>query len=196
MNLSIKNQESYSRGELLLRTLFGWLYMALPHGFLLMFVGIWAAILKFVAFWAVLFTGRYPQSMFEFQTGYMHWGLRLNARMMNLSDGYPPFGVNAKDEYVTLEIPYPEKLSRGLLLVRLIFGFLYVLIPHGIVLIFRSIATYVVVFVAWWIVLFTGEYPESLHNFVTGLYRWTTRLNIYMGFMSDQYPPFTGKPVE
>ncbi len=96
---------------------------------------------------------------------------------------------------VTYNVAYPEKLSRGLLLLR-IFSMFYVGIPHGFCLFFYGIAAGFVQFFAFWAVLFTGKYPESLHNFVTGLYRWTTRLNIYMGFMSDKYPPFTGKPVE
>ena len=196
MKLTIKHQETYSRIELLLRTLFGWLYIAIPHGFLLFFMGIWSSILSFVAFWVILFTGRYPQSMFEFQAGYRHWNVRLNARIMNVSDGYPPFGIDAHDEYVDLEIPYPESLSRGLLLLRVFFGFIYVLIPHGFMLFFRAIATYVLVFLAWWAVLFTGKYPASFHEFVTGFIRWTLRVNLYMGFMTDTYPPFTGKEVE
>jgi len=67
MKLTIKNQERYSRGELILRTLFGWIYIAIPHGFLLFFVGIWSSILSFVAFWIILFTARYPQSFLNFR---------------------------------------------------------------------------------------------------------------------------------
>jgi hypothetical protein len=196
MKLTIQHQERYSRLELLLRTFFGWLYMALPHGFILMFLGIWSAILSFVAFWVVLFTGRYPQSMYEFQVGNMRWGLRLRARMVNLSDGYPGFGINASDDFVSFEMAYPESLSRGLLLLRLFFGWIYVMIPHGFMLFFRSIATLVVIFLAWWIVLFTGEYPASFHSYVTGLLRWETRVNTYLLFLTDNYPPFHGKEAE
>ena len=196
MKLTIKHQESYSRLELLLRTLFGWLYMALPHFFILMFLGIWSAILTFVAFWVILFTGRYPESMYEFQVGYTRWGLRLRARLMNLSDGYPGFGIHVQDENVTFEMPYPEKLSRGLLLLRLFFGWIYVGIPHGFMLFFRAIATWVIMFLAWWVVLFTGKYPQSFHEFVVGLVRWGARVNLYLMFMTDDYPPFTGNEVE
>jgi hypothetical protein len=193
MKLEIKHQESYSRGELLLRTLFGWLYITLPHFFILMFVGIWGAILQFIAFWVVLFTGRYPQSMFEFQEGLLRWSLRVSARTMNLADGYPAFGISATDDYSTLEIEYPEKLSRGLLIVRFLFGWIYVGIPHGFMLFFRYIATMVLVFISWWAVLFTGSYPESFHKFNVGTLRWATRMNVYLKFMTDEYPPFTGE---
>ena len=131
MKLTIKHQESFSRGELLLRTFFGWIYIAIPHGFLLMFLGIWSAILAFISFLAILFTGRYPQSFFEFQVGLQQWSLRVNARMLNLSDCYPTFGLNASDEFTNFELPYPESLSRGLLIVKLLFGLIYVILPHG-----------------------------------------------------------------
>lgn len=196
MKLTIKNQEQYSRAELLLRTLFGWIYIAIPHGFLLLFVGLWSSILSFIAFWVVLFTERYPQSFFEFQTGVYRWSLRLRARLNNVSDGYPAFGIKGTDEYTQLDIPYPEKLNRGLLLLRIFFGWIYVLIPHGFILFFRAIATGVVIFVAWWIILFTAKYPQSLHDFVTGTIRWGTRVNLYMSFMTDAYPPFTGKDID
>lgn len=134
MKLTIKNQENYSRGELLLRTIFGPLYITLPHMFLLFFVGLWGGILFFIAFLVVVFTGIYPKSFFEFQVQLMRWKLRLNARLFNLSDGYPAFGLLATDEYTQLEVPYPERISRGLVILRFIFGVFFVGIPHGFLL--------------------------------------------------------------
>lgn len=194
MNLDIKYQESYSRGELLLRSIFGIIYIVFPHIFLLIFVSLWGSILSFISFWIVLFTGKYPQSFFEFQEGLFRWNLRVNARLNNLCDGYPSFGINGKDDFTTLEIPYPEKLSRGTLLLRVFFGWIYVILPHGFVLIFRSIASLVLQFLAWWVVLFTANYPKNWHEFNVGTIRWSMRVNVYMSFMTDDYPPFSGKP--
>ncbi|MBN1415615.1 MAG: DUF4389 domain-containing protein [Bacteroidales bacterium] len=196
MKLTVKHQETFSRVELILRTLFGWLYIAIPHGFILFFVGLWSSILTFISFWVVLFTARYPQSFFEFQVGFYRWMLRLRARLNNIADGYPAFGIKGTDENTSFDVPYPEKLSRGILILRILFGFFYVIIPHGFILFFRMIATGFVIFIAWWIVLFTGKYPKDMHDFVTGTIRWATRVNIYMGFMTDTYPPFTGKEIE
>ena len=67
MKFGIKHQESYSRGELILRTLFGVFYMALPHLFLLIFLQLWSAILNLITFWIILFTGQFPEGMFKFQ---------------------------------------------------------------------------------------------------------------------------------
>jgi hypothetical protein len=193
MKLTITHQEKYSRGELLLRTFFGFLYILLPHLFVLLFVSLWGAILQFVAFWVILFTGRYPESMFEFQKGLMRWNVRLTARMYNLSDGYPAFGIKSTDEgYTNLEIPYPEKVSRGLTLLRALFGWIYVGIPHGFILYFRAIWVGILIFISWWAVLFTAKYPPLAYDWATGQIRWQTRVNLYLMYMTDTYPPFTG----
>ncbi|MCK4880262.1 MAG: DUF4389 domain-containing protein, partial [Bacteroidales bacterium] len=160
--------------------------------FILMFVGLWGAILQFVAFWVILFTGRYPQSMFEFQVGLMKWSLRVSARMYNVSDGYPAFGVKSTDEYTDLVVPYPEKVSRGLTLLRLFFGIFYVYLPHGFILMFRAWFVGILTFLAWWVVLFTAKYPDFMFDWVTGQIRWQMRVNLYMMYITDTYPPFTG----
>ena len=186
----------YSRGELLLRTIFGFLYIFFPHMFLMVFIGIWSGILGFVSFWVVLFTGRYPQSFFEFQTKFKAWGLRFQATFMNLVDGYPSFGVNGTSEKVNLTVEYPESLSRGLVIIRMLFGVFYVVLPHGFCLMFRMIATQVLGFLAWWVVLFTGSYPEAWHDFNVGTLRWVTRVSLYNDLMTDDYPPFSGKDFD
>jgi hypothetical protein len=192
----IDQQEEYSRGELLLRTFFGWIYITLPHAFILALLGIWSSILTFVAFWSILFTGRYPESMFEFQEKLLRWSTRLNAVTLNLRDGYPAFGLDAQHDGVSVEIPYPEHFSRGELILKVLFGVIYVLIPHGIILYFRFLITVILMIAAWFVVLFTGKYPEGMHEFNVGTLRWAFRVNLYMSLMTDRYPPFTGQPDE
>ncbi len=193
MKLTITHQENYSRGELLLRTFFGFIYMTLPHIFLLMFFGIWGAILTFISFWVILFTGRYPESFFEYQVKLTQWSIRLSARRNNLSDGYPAFFLDGTDDKTSFEMPYPENLSRGTLLLKAFFGFIYCAFPHLFVLVFRMIWGAILSFIAWWSVLFTEKYPVSMHEFNVGTIRWTTRLNLYLTYMTDEYPPFSGR---
>ncbi len=90
-------------------------------------------------------------------------------------------------------IDYPERLSRGILLLKTFFGWIYVMIPHGIVLAFYGIAAIVVTFIAWWAILFTGKYPKSMFDFVVGYQRWNNRVNAYVFLMTDVYPPFSSK---
>lgn len=196
MKVTIKHQETYSRGELLLRTFFGFIYIMIPHAFVLYFLQIAAGLLTFISWWAVLFTGKYPQSFYEFQLNMQRWSLRLGLRMMNLADGYPAFGLSSTDPNSNIEIENPESLSRGLLLLRTFFGMFYVMIPHGFILMFRGIACMFIAMIAWWIVLFTGKYPEGMFNFIVETQRWSTRVSLYMMFMTDVYPPFHGREVE
>ncbi len=194
LNYDIIYKEEFSRGELLLRTFFGWLYIGIPHYFLLFFLMIGMIFTVIIAWWAVLFTGKYPVKLFNYITGIYRWEARVEARMIHLADGYPDFGIRKKDPLVVFDIPYPDRLGRGHLLLRTFFGWLYCAIPHGFVLIFRGIASFVLIFLAWFAVLFTGRYPQKWHSFNVGTLRWNLRLNAYLLFLSDKYPPFSGKP--
>ena len=94
---------------------------------------------------------------------------------------------------VKFTVDYPEKLSRGLLILKTLFGWIYVGIPHGFCLFFYAIAVYIVMFIAWWAILFTGKYPKGMFDFVLGFWRWSLRVNAYMSNFTDVYPPFNGK---
>jgi hypothetical protein len=195
MNFDIAQQESYSRSELLLRTLFGWLYITVPHTLVLFFVGIWSSILHFISWWVILFTGRYPASFFEFHVKMIAWNMRLTASIWNLIDGYPSIGTAGGHPAVALDVPYPESLSRGKLLLRAFLGVFYISIPHGFCLYFRMIATGFLNFLSFWSILFTGRIPDDWFQFNVGTLRWMARLNLYATNMTDDYPPFSGKPA-
>lgn len=193
MKINVTLQDSYSRGELILRTLFGWLYILIPHLFVLIFVQIGVMFVNFISFWAILILGRYPRGMWDFVVKWMRWNLRLAARTNNLADGYPGIGLNVVDDRIQLEIEYPETSSRGLVLLRTFFGFLYILIPHGICLLFLSLAAVFVRIIAFWIVLITGKYPAGMHEFMVGVLRWNYRVLAYYYNLTDTYPPFSLK---
>ena len=193
MTLTITHQDKYSRGQLLLRTFLGWAYIGIPHLFLLFFLSIWSAILAFVTFWVVLFTAHFPESIFEYQVNLQRWTWRLQATLGNLVDGYPAFGLKASGGNTTYEVSRPERVSRGLVILRLLLGVFYVGIPHGVCLLVRGIGAGVLMFLAWFVVLFAGRYPERWHDFVVGTFRWGTRIGLYLGYFTDEYPKFSGK---
>lgn len=191
MKIGIKHQESYSRGSLIIRSLFGGLYIALPHGFLLIFMSIASSFVGIINFWSILITGKMIRSMFDFQLNLMRWSLRVNARLMNLSDGYPAFGMTHNDPDVVLDIEYPETSNRVSVLLRAMFGIWYVLIPHAFLLFFLQIGVMFVRIIAFWAVLFTGKYPEGMHNYMVGVLRWNIRVSAFMSYLTDTYPPFS-----
>ena len=96
------------------------------------------------------------------------------------------------DYPVKFNIEHPEKLSRGKLILRTLFGWLYVGIPHGVILTLYSIAVIVATFIAWWAILFTGKFPKGMFDFVVKFMRWGLRVNANLGYLTDKYPPFTG----
>ncbi|NDJ75445.1 MAG: DUF4389 domain-containing protein [Chloroflexi bacterium] len=193
MQFFVQHQPNYSRLELLARVLFGWLYIGIPHGIALMIMSLISGLVQFIAFFAVLFMGRYPDGLFNFQLGYMAWQMRVQAAYWNLVDGYPEFGLEPAGQKVSLLMANPQSLSRIMLLVRAFFGWLYIGIPHGIALFFRYIISAFLVFIAFWIVLVTGDYPKGMHDFNVGTLRWATRVQLYTNFMTDEYPPFSGE---
>ena len=93
---------------------------------------------------------------------------------------------------VTFQVKYPERLSRGLVVLKGLFGWLYVGIPHGIILWFYGIAAAVVIFIAWWAILFTAKYPRGMFDFVVGYARWYNNVSAYLSLLRDEYPPFSG----
>ena len=192
---SIDYPETLSRGALLLKTFLGWLYVGIPHGVILALYGVAVGVIEFIAWWAILFTSKYPRGMFDFVVKYMRWGLRVSAYTSLMTDVYPPFSgdENVEGSPVKFSIDYPEHLSKGVLLLRAFFGWLYVGIPHGVILCLYGIAVSVISFIAWWAILFTGKYPKGMFEFVVKYWRWALRVSVYMAIFTDIYPPFTGE---
>jgi len=89
---------------------------------------------------------------------------------------------------VSLAVEYPERLSRLTTFFRLL-----MLIPQVFVMIFISIAAWVIMFLSWWAILFTARYPEAFLNFITWWLRWYARLGGYAYLLTDKYPPFSGR---
>ena len=175
MKFYINRQESYSRGNLILRAFFGFLYISIPHGILLLFLLIGNAFVSMITFWILLFTGKYPEWSWNYQVKLMRYMMRFNAHTGNLSDVYPAFGLDGTHPNMDFDLPYKEAHSRGRLILRALFGAL-MLIPHSFILFFLGIGVSFVNFIAFWAILFTGKYPEGMFNFVVSTWRWQFRV--------------------
>jgi hypothetical protein len=181
--------------------------LAIPHYVVLFFLWLTFIVLSVIAFFAILFTGRYPRAIFDFNVGVLRWSWRVGFYAYSAlgTDRYPPFSLEERPDYPAhLDVAYPEHLSRGLVLVK----WWLLAIPHYLVIAFfggsgwyaatadDSSALWgggligLLVLVAAVVLLFTGRYPHSIFDIVLGLNRWVLRVAAYAALMTDQYPPF------
>jgi hypothetical protein len=162
-------------------------FLALPHFFVLAFVLIGMYFAFIYAWFAILFTRRYPPGAFSFISGVLRWAHRVNGYTYLMTERYPPFSGDDDPSYpVRVRFRYPEAgISRW----RCFFQGLLA-IPHFVVLWFVGIGAAVGFFIAWFSILFTRNYPPGIFNFLAGALRWNARVGGYMLLMTEEYPPF------
>jgi hypothetical protein len=185
-----------------------WL-LVIPHVIVLGFLWIAFVVLTVVAFFAILFTGRYPRAIFDFNVGVLRWSWRVGFYSYSAlgTDRYPPFTLADVPDYpARLDVQFPQSLSRGLVLVK----WWLLALPHYLIVgVFAGGAwagwnaandhwTWssaggligLLVFIAGIVLLFTGRYPRTIFDFVLGMNRWVFRVAAYATLMTDSYPPF------
>ncbi len=174
--------------------------LVIPHYVVLLFLWIAFLFLTLIAFFAILFTAKYPRGMFDFNLGVLRWTWRVGFYSYNAlgTDQYPPFSLQEEPDYpATLSVEYPERLSRGLVLVK---SWLLA-IPHILVLAVLAGGVgakvggvqLILVIIAGFALLFAARYPAGIFDFVMGINRWAYRVGAYVFLMRDEYPPFSLK---
>jgi hypothetical protein len=188
-------------------------FLAIPHYIVLVFLWIAFFFASVIAFFGILFTGGYPRSIFDFNVGVLRWTWRVLFYSYGVlgTDRYPPFTLADDPGYPAhLEVDYPERLSRGLVLVK---WWLLAIPQYAVVGIFSGglwsasrvddngqtwtsgrgsgglIALLVAIAAVW--LLFSGRYPRELFRLLMGLNRWIFRVAAYATLMRDEYPPFS-----
>ena len=185
-----------------------WL-LALPHWLVIAFLWVGFLAVTVAAFVAILATGRYPRTLFAFNVGILRWTWRVSyyATVALGTDRYPPFTLARTDYPAELDVPYPERLSRGKALVKwwllalphyaVLAAFLgtwnQAVVIEGFRLPFPGLVA-VLTLVAGVVLLFTGRYPRDVFALVVGIARWTLRVIAYAALMRDDYPPFRLRP--
>jgi hypothetical protein len=195
-------------------TLSRWLWLlkwllVIPHAIVLVFLWVAFVLLSVVALFAILFTGRYPRAIFDFNVGVLRWSWRVGFYSHSAlgTDRYPPFTLGDVPDYpARLDVQYPQSLSRGLVLVK----WWLLALPHYLIVgVFAGGAWAgfnaanadsawtsgagligLLVLIAGVVLLCTGRYPKAIFDFVMGMNRWVYRVAAYAALMTDKYPPF------
>jgi hypothetical protein len=148
-------------------------------------LGAVALVLAIISWFTIVVAGTHIAGIRQFTSWYLRWRVRALAYFMLLEDAYPPFG----------DAPYPASIAiadpagprdRLTVAVRLL-----LVIPHIIVLAFVLLAWCLTTIAAWFIILFTGSYPQGLYAFGVSALRWRLRVEAYLLLMVDEYPPFS-----
>jgi hypothetical protein len=204
-NLTATLSPNLSRGLWLVK----WI-LAVPHWVILFFLWIAFLVTTIIAGFSILFTGRYPRGLFDFNVGVLRWSWRVAYYSYSVlgTDEYPPFTLQSTSYPADFTVEYPEHLNNGLVLVK----WWLLAIPHlAIVAVFTGgwLGTNwffgswarqdngtgasllgILVLIAAVILLFTGRYQQALFDLVMGINRWIFRVLAYTSLMRDEYPPF------
>ena len=164
--------------------------LAIPAMVVLWALNAAAALLFLPPLLLILFRNKYPRWWFDWNLELLRLENRVGAYLLLLRDEYPS---TDQEQAIHLDIRYPDvaaELNRGLPLVKWLLA-----IPHYIVLAVLGIAVTVTVLVGWFIVLFTGQLPRWLFDFIVGVLRWSNRVTGYAYILvTDVYPPFRLTP--
>ena len=163
-------------------------FIAIPWLIVAYLYGVGASIVTTIAWFAMVFTGRYPQQLYDFNAGYLRMVTRTNGLNYLLTDEYPPFGGEDRADYpVRVGIAPPlDKYSRAKAFFRYLIG-----IPVMFLVLVQAVILLVVTVIAWFAILFTGRHPGGLFNPARSASAYLARATAYFMLMTETYPPFS-----
>ncbi len=168
-------------------TVFFRLFMVIPHAIVSIFYGFAAYVVVFLAWFAILFTGRYPVGMYNFVAGYLRFLTRYNAYTYLVTDVFPPFDGAEHPEYpVALHIPATPKPSYS----RLTTFFRFILmIPVVVLLYIFSIWVELLAIVIWFVAVIMGKVSPGLVGALGFPLAYIARAGAYGTLITDAWPP-------
>jgi len=172
-------------------------FLLIPHYVVLAFLWVGFCMSWLISLLAILLTGRYPRGLFAYNVGVLRWTWRVGFYSYQAlgTDLYPPFTLRMGGYPADLDVAYPERLSRGLALMK---WWLLALPHYAVVGLFQGgggqhsgggLVPLLTLF-AGVALLFRGQYPRGIFEFVMEMNRWTYRVAAYASLMTDRYPPF------
>ena len=156
-----------------------WLIVAIFWGILFLFT-------HFIAWIAIIILGRYPQWLYEFNSGVVRFVVRTYAWIYLQTDVWPPFGLADDPSYpIRVNIaPAMERQSRLKALFRIILALPMLVVSYAVGYMHPWVAA-----ISWLAIVFRGYQPEAINNALTFINGFYARLYGYLAFLTDDYPP-------
>jgi hypothetical protein len=171
-------------------TTFFRLLLVIPHLLIVAFWGLAVFFGVIVAWFALLFTGRWPLGLYMFTANFLKYFTRVSGYCWLLTDPYPPFpsGVNDDPDYpVRLNVAAPQaEYSRLKVLLRIFY-----IIPAYLIVYVLGIVLDLVGIVSWFVIVITGKQPKGLQDVIRLCVSYTSRAYALMLLVTETYPPFT-----
>lgn len=160
--------------------------LSVPHYLFAAVYGVAFLVVYIVAWFALMFTGRWPAGLYEFAGGYLRYISRLSAYMYLGVDQYPPFSGAPDDSYpVRVHIAPPlDRYSRVKVFFRGLYAILAVIIRYAMAIVIGAVAL-----ISWFVIVITGRQPAGLQNALSFALSYTARADGLIYLITETYPP-------
>lgn len=154
--------------------------------------GIAAIVAAFVAWFALLFTKRYPQGLYDFIAGYVQLVGEVGGFTMLATDDWPSFLPNGGDYPVRIEIAGPAReYRRAQTFFKLLLAFPQQVLAYGLGAVLGGAA-----FVTWWRVLFTGRQSVTMHDAMRVCLAYSVRSSAFALLLTEVHPRLLDLPPQ
>jgi Domain of unknown function (DUF4389) len=173
-------------------TVFFRLIVAIPWMIWLGLYGIVAFVAAIAAWFALLFTKRYPEGLYDFVAGYVKLAAQVGGWVMLMTDEWPPFMPDRDDYPIRVEVaPQQVEYRRPQTFFKYLLAFPQQLIIQGL-----SYVLYAAAFVTWWRVLFTGKQSATMHDALRMSIAYTTRAGAFLLLLTETHPRILDLPPQ
>ena len=169
-------------------TTFFRLILVIPWAIVGIFWGLAALVCIVLAWFAIVFTGRYPQALYDLNAKVLRYFTRVNGFALLMTDAWPSFGGEADPAYPVRAVIAPPLASynRWKTLFRII-----LLIPIVIALYFVQLVSRAISVLAWLVIVVMGRLPRGIFDVMRFTLAYETRATAYHWLMTETYPPFS-----
>lgn len=173
-------------------TVFFRLIVAIPWLIWLSIYGVVAFLAAIGAWFALMFTKRYPQSLYDFVAGYVEVSAQVGGWAMLMTDEWPPFTPEGREYPIRVEVaPQQVEYRRAQTFFKYLLAFPQQLLLYGLSYLWMAAS-----FVAWWRILFTGKQSATMHDAMRMSLAYSTRAGAFLLLLTEIHPRLLDLPPQ